>query len=60
MGDFTKGAINAGVLALYTISGGVAVNAKVKVALKSTSKNGIIATNLKALTHVKSVEHLTT
>jgi len=59
LGDFTKGAFNAGVLALYSIRGGVAVNTEVKVAMKTTSKK-IVATNFKAITAVKSVESITT
>jgi len=59
LGDFKKGALNAGVLALYSIRGGVTVNAEVKVALKTSSKK-MVATNLKALTAVKSVESITT
>ena len=47
-GDLSKAALNAGLLALYSLPSGVPANAEVKVGMKSATKR-VIAANVTAL-----------
>ena len=47
-GDLSKAALNAGLLALYSLPSGAPANAEVKVGMKSATKR-VIAANVAAL-----------
>ena len=47
-GDLSKAALNAGLLALYSLPSGLPANAEVKVGMKSGTKR-VIAANVAAL-----------